>query len=65
MRKTIDVADIVDMVNRRLEQLSYSPSERYAFAALLEEILHQTGNYKGYVCFQDEDFGDSRRRYVK
>jgi hypothetical protein len=76
MRKTIAVADVVDMVNRRLQYSTCSPDERYAVTSLLEEILHQTGNYKGYLYLEEypgpyatkeqkEAFDDSRRRYAK
>jgi hypothetical protein len=76
MRKTIDVADVIEIVNRRLQYSTCSPEERYAMASILEYVLNRTGNYKGYVYLQEypgehgtkeqwEAFDDSRRRYVK
>jgi hypothetical protein len=60
-RKTIDVDQIREWVNTRLavensaHRLStngvpWTPEEafRYATASLMEQILHATGNYKGF-----------------
>jgi hypothetical protein len=76
MRKSIDVSDVIDMVNRRLKCSVYSPAERYAMIFVLEDILHQTCSYKGYLYLQEYPseyatkeqwaaFDDSRRQYLK
>lgn len=62
-RKTIEVARLVEIVNRRLavpdstrylkapgKDRDMTPEEaaRMEAASLLEEILHATGNYRGF-----------------
>jgi hypothetical protein len=73
-KKTIDVSELVDLVNRRLQYSPFSPgspTERQAYASLLEDVLVSTGNYKGFVYLQgnpsgnDTEFDDSLRRYLK
>ena len=72
-RKTIEVEAIKEMVNNYLRESSdkfvgpNAKSIRYGHAQLLGEILHQTGNYKGFLYIQDinsENFDDSRRIYL-
>jgi hypothetical protein len=47
-RKTIPVGKIVDKVNLMLAKTVGSMESRIGAMALLEEILHDTGNYRGY-----------------
>lgn len=49
-RKTIEVSKIKTWVNHHLaSNLSVSTKEsRLAYASLLESVLHETGNYKGF-----------------
>ena len=51
-RKTIDVADVVSSVNAVLAQGAYDTDKhrdwRMGMCLVLEDILHKTGNYKGY-----------------
>jgi hypothetical protein len=52
MKKTISVAQVVAMVNRRNND-PYNPETRKGWNWLLEEILSETGNYSGYVVLGD------------
>jgi hypothetical protein len=51
-RKTIEVQQIKDYVNERLaksvDNEYVSPAWRFGLCTMLEMILHETGNYKGY-----------------
>jgi len=80
-RKTIAVEDVRDMVNRalafpdtfhRVEGMTPEQAMRIGVASLMEQILHATGNYRGFgylVSELTEDgtlregHDDSRRRY--
>lgn len=70
-RKTFEIDDLKQMVNSRLKESTCSPDERFAMASILEDVLHRTGNYRGFTYLtpypQDElaraDFDDSRRFY--
>lgn len=62
-RKTFDIKDLVEIVNRRLEvkdstlNLADMPVEqvfRLAACSLLEEILHSTDNYAGFKYQSDQ-----------
>ena len=80
-RKTIDVETIKNMVNERLEKSKDTfevsgydaNSFRHGIASLLEDILHKTGNYKGFgylesakvknPCTKDMTIENESRRY--
>jgi hypothetical protein len=51
-RKTVDVEFVKTLVNNMLEHGAYDDDrhQQFRFGALtvLEEILHETGNYRGY-----------------
>lgn len=51
-RKTVDVAFVKNMVNDMLAEGAYDDDRHQQFRlgaiVVLEEILHVTGNYKGY-----------------
>ena len=49
MRKTIKVTYVKDLINKRLANEKHTGGEKYTAAMILEEILHTTGNYKGYT----------------
>ena len=49
MRKTIQVAELIDMVNSNMANSPNNNTEgRRALAGFLEDILHQTGTYVGF-----------------
>lgn len=47
-RKTIDIKDVVEMVNDILSQSTCSPDVRQGAINVLEGILNRTGNYRGF-----------------
>jgi len=49
-RKTIEVKALIEMVNTKLALETISQVEKSAICHVLERILHDTGNYKGYNC---------------
>lgn len=68
-RKTVDVSFIRESVNHSLANSTASDEVRYGMISVLERILHETGNYRGYGYapidkpFDRENFDDSRRHY--
>lgn len=65
-RKTIEVDVIRDLVNRYNERSKDEQwAERSAVNTLLEIVLHDTGNYRGYEYLDadSEVAPHSRRRY--
>jgi hypothetical protein len=73
-RKTIAVEDLKEAINASLELSTCSPPERRAMASVLEQVLHRTGNYRGFRYLESangrrEDGvwkcdDDSRRYYI-
>lgn len=64
-RKTVDVQQVKDKANLMLEDsITSYVAERYGIGALLESILMDTGNYKGFR-WTDGDNGrtDASRRF--
>lgn len=47
-RKTVNVADLVESCNKTLKTHTGDRMYRLAVQVFLEDILHQTGNYKGF-----------------
>ena len=47
-RKTVEVAWLRELVNARLEKSTCSPEVRRGMASVLESVLHETGNYRGF-----------------
>lgn len=70
MRKTVTVSFVRERVNKMLDLSTCTPEERFGMIAVLEMILHETGNYKGFnnilegqICTHKEQPDDSRRHY--
>lgn len=70
MRKTFDVSLVRERVNKMLDTSTCSPETRFGMIAVLEMILHESGNYKGFnnilegqICSYKEQPDDSRRHY--
>ena len=51
-RKTIEVEFVKNRVNEMLANSTCSPKERRAMAIVLDIILHETGNYRGFRYLQ-------------
>jgi len=47
-RKTIEVEAVRLQVNEMLRNSTCSPDTRRGMCSVLEDILHRTGNYKGF-----------------
>lgn len=67
-RKTVDVDWLKAKVNYFLEhshEMGLSPDKRLGAAAVLELVLHETDNYKGfnYINGWTPGVDESRRRY--
>lgn len=56
-RKTVDVREILDRANDYLSSAGTLPEHRAGVASLLEVILHETGNYRGYNLLGTEYAG--------
>lgn len=54
-RKTFNVADFKDYVNSNLACDRLSNHEKYGMIMLLDHILHETGNYKGFGYVYKDD----------
>ena len=54
-RKTCPVVDIAKLVNEQNRCSTCSPLIREGWNTLLEEILHDTGNYRGYGYLRSKD----------
>jgi len=71
-RKTIDVADLRNYVNSMLKDSNNEPESaagRAALATLLERVLMNTGNYRGFAYLPPLNEGftnadDTRRKYL-
>jgi hypothetical protein len=72
-RKTIQVEAFRTRINGMLAESTCSPAERGAMATILESVLMDTGNYRGYryidAVYTDQGVlvsGDpSRREYLR
>ena len=65
-RKTVDVAYLKAFANNMLEGADPLQKEvRLGVSVMLEEVLHRTGNYKGfrYVNLGEPNFDSTRRMY--
>ena len=47
-RKTVAVADLREWVNFQLGTSTSSPSFRMGLQSVIEQVLHGTGNYRGF-----------------
>ena len=68
-RKTIEVGKILRMANAFLAAKNTTADERESVCAMLEAVLFETGNYRGFAYLPKEDYPDevdglgTRRRY--
>lgn len=52
-RKTLDVRDLLDEVNRRNRNSTCDADQRKGWNSLLEAMLFRTGNYAGFRYLSD------------
>lgn len=68
-RKTVSVEAIVDQVNASLKESTCSPDIRYGMCTVVEQVLMESGNYRGFRFLSQEELPnglvkeDSRRQY--
>jgi hypothetical protein len=70
-RKTIEVGKMLKMANTFLAAKNTNADEREAVASLLEAVLFETGNYRGFAYLPKENYAaeigfesdGTRRRY--
>jgi hypothetical protein len=63
-RKTVEVGKVLRMVNSFLAAKNTTDDEREGVAALMEAILFETGNYRGYRYLDtDQIEGNGSRRF--
>lgn len=58
MRKTTDLAKMIETVNRRNKHSMCSPDVRRGWNSLLAEMLHDAGVYEGFGYYEAKDLGD-------
>jgi hypothetical protein len=51
-RKTCYVRDLIEEVNRRNSVSTCPPDVRSGWNSLLDGVLHETGNYRGYTYLE-------------
>lgn len=49
MRMTFDVKKLKTMTNEYLNNPLFSQEQKLAMSMILEQVLHDTGNYKGFT----------------
>lgn len=54
-RKTFNVSEFKDYVNSKLVLDYLSNDEKYGLIAALEHVLHETGNYNGFMYVYKDD----------
>lgn len=64
-KKTIQITDIVKIVNRRNQLSTCAPSVRHGWNSLLEEILHQSGCYEGFNYYSKKNLGEEIRPGIR
>ena len=68
-RKTIEVGKVLRIANNFLAAKHTTPDEREAVAAMIEAVLMETDNYRGFAYLPKELYSDetdglgTRRRY--
>ena len=53
MRKTIEIKELVNIINHKLTLDIISQDQKEAMCVILERVLHDTGNYRGYTYLFD------------
>jgi acetylglutamate synthase len=54
-RKTINVKALVDHANMMLKESVTDQGQRRGVQAMIEEVLHRSGNYKGFRYLMQEE----------
>jgi hypothetical protein len=54
-RKTISIEVLRNQINEMLKISTREPSMRFGFIGVLESVLHDTGNYRGFRYLTSEE----------
>jgi len=54
-RKTVKVDELVDLVNSMLQNSATSPEYRQGVINVIDHVLHETGNYKGFRYLMEDE----------
>ena len=60
-KKTIKVSTIKNLVNDRLSLVNISEDKRSVLCTLIETILMNTGNYRGYLYADINDYSKASK----
>jgi hypothetical protein len=63
-RKTVEVEKLKRWINGRLDSPTSSREQREELAHLLEHVLHETGNYRGFGYLPSETRTPGEPGYV-
>lgn len=58
-RKTFEVSKMVDMANEMLAKGTQSQESRWGTIAMIEQILHSSGNYNGFRHLHEREVPES------
>ena len=64
-RKTFEVADLVDFANNLLKSGHQTSRFRWGVIGCVEEVLHATGNYKGYRHLSQNEVPDASKPGIR
>ena len=59
-RKTISIETLKKLTNSMSRFSTCSPEARQGYQALMNQALHETGNYKGFRYFTQADVGENQ-----
>jgi len=57
-RKTLKVGSLVNKINAMLKDSTCSPDVRNGMICVLEDALHETGNYEGFRYLDRNDLAE-------
>ena len=57
-RKTVEVGKVLKIANNFLAAKHTNADEREAVAAMIEAVLFETGNYRGFAYLPKEDYAN-------
>ena len=63
-KKTFEVSEFREDINTRLDNPKIDQDSKEIMCILLEDVLHKTGNYKGYVNTEDW-YGKKLGKYTR
>jgi hypothetical protein len=62
-RKTFDVKEFKDKTNMRLALATLTQEQKATLCVILEDILHDTGNYQGFCSLVAGQFDSEYSRH--